>query len=140
MRNLDLWSVHTVRFFSDCVCNSSCYNKCVVQDSMEVSTLCDFDNITNYYVAYYKQTKNRRSNQKKSHCVNKPLVIKCKFYYQTYEKRIDDVAGNIHISVHRLNRRVYFNTSPVLYKNIRVFQISCVTLIRLNTQMLILST
>ena len=37
---------HTVRFFSDCDCDSSYRNKWVVQDSREVFTLCDCDNIS----------------------------------------------------------------------------------------------
>ena len=41
--------------FSDCDCYSSYGDKCVVQDSMEVFTLCDCDNITNPYLANYKQ-------------------------------------------------------------------------------------
>ena len=39
--------------FSDCDCNSSYRNKCV-QDSMEVFTLCNYNN-NNSYVAHYKQ-------------------------------------------------------------------------------------
>ena len=41
--------------FSDCDCDSSYRKKWVMQDSMEVFTLCDCDNITNSYVAHYKQ-------------------------------------------------------------------------------------
>ena len=36
--------------FSGCDCDSSYRNKWVVQDSMEVFTLCDCDNITNSYL------------------------------------------------------------------------------------------
>ena len=60
-------------FFSHCNCDSSCRNKWVAQDSMEVFTLCDCDNITNSYVTQCKQKTNRSRNQEKSHCVNKPL-------------------------------------------------------------------
>ena len=45
--------VHIVRFFSDCDCDSSYHNRWFVQDSMEVFTLCDCDNIT--YLAHFKQ-------------------------------------------------------------------------------------
>ena len=40
---------------SGCGCDSSYCNKWVVQDSMELFTLCDCDNITNPYLAHYKQ-------------------------------------------------------------------------------------
>ena len=42
----------TLCIFYDC--DSSYRNKWVVQDSMEVFTLCDSDNITNSYTAHYK--------------------------------------------------------------------------------------
>ena len=45
---------HCAFFFSDCDCDSSFRNKWVVQDSVEVFTLCDCDNITNSYVAHFK--------------------------------------------------------------------------------------
>ena len=51
--------------FSDCDCNSSYRNKWVVQDSMEVLTLCDCNNITNSYVTHNKQKPNCSRNQKK---------------------------------------------------------------------------
>ena len=41
-------------FFSDFVCDSSYRNKWVVQDSIEVFSLCDCNNITNSCVAHYK--------------------------------------------------------------------------------------
>ena len=41
--------------FSDCDCNSSFRNKWVVQNSMEVFTLCVCNNITSSYVAHHKQ-------------------------------------------------------------------------------------
>ena len=41
--------------FSDCNRDSSYRNKWVVQDSMEVFTLCDYENITNYYLTHFKQ-------------------------------------------------------------------------------------
>ena len=47
--------VHTEAIFSDCNCDSSHHNKWVVQDSMEVFTLCDCDNLTSSNLAYYKQ-------------------------------------------------------------------------------------
>ena len=65
--------VHTMRFFSDCDCDSFYRNKWVAQHSMEVFTLCDCDNVTNPYVAHCKQKTNRSHNQKKSHSVNEPL-------------------------------------------------------------------
>ena len=34
---------------SDCYCDSSYHSKWVIQSSMEVFTLCDYDNITNSY-------------------------------------------------------------------------------------------
>ena len=43
-----------VAFFSDCDCDSSYRNKWAVQDSMEVFTVCDCDNITNSHVVHYK--------------------------------------------------------------------------------------
>ena len=54
--------VQTVRFFSDCDCDSSYRNKWVAQDSMEMFTLCDCNNMTNSYVAHYKQ-KNKLLSQ-----------------------------------------------------------------------------
>ena len=73
---------HCVFFFSDCDCNLVYRNKWVVQDSMEVFTLCDCDNITNSYVAHSEQKTNRSRNHKKSYSVNEPLertsrVMRC---------------------------------------------------------------
>ena len=62
---LGLGTIHHCAFSSDCDCDSSYRNKWVVQDSMEVFTLCDCDKITNSYVAHYEQKKNRSRNQKK---------------------------------------------------------------------------
>ena len=52
-------------FFSDYDCDLVYRNKWVVQNSMEVFTLCDCDNITYYYVAHCEQKTNRSRNQKK---------------------------------------------------------------------------
>ena len=41
--------------FSDCDYDSSHCNKWVVRDSTEVFTLCDCNNITNSYLAQYKE-------------------------------------------------------------------------------------
>ena len=46
--------IHTVRFFSDYDCDSSCGNKWVVQDLIEVFTLWNYDSITNSFVAHCK--------------------------------------------------------------------------------------
>ena len=46
-------------FFSDCDCDSFHRNKWVTQDSIEVFTLCDCDNITNSYAAHCEQKINR---------------------------------------------------------------------------------
>ena len=40
-----------------CYCDSFYRNKWVIQDSMEVFTLCDCDNITCSYVAHYNTLK-----------------------------------------------------------------------------------
>ena len=58
---------HCAIFF-DCDCDSSYCNKWVVQDSMEVFTLCDFDNITNSYVARYKQKQIAVAIRKNAQC------------------------------------------------------------------------
>ena len=47
--------IHTVRFFSDCDYYSSYRKKWAVQDSLEVFTFCDCDNITISYVDHYKE-------------------------------------------------------------------------------------
>ena len=47
-------------------------NKWVAQESMEVFTLYDCDNITNFYEPIERKKTNRSRNQKKLHCVNKP--------------------------------------------------------------------
>ena len=60
-------------FFSDCDCDFSYRNKWIVQDSMEVFTLCNSDNITDSYVAHCEQKTDRSRNQKKTHSVNEPL-------------------------------------------------------------------
>ena len=49
MHTNGLGLIHTVRFFSNCDCDLSYYNKWVVQDSKEVFTLCDCDNLTISY-------------------------------------------------------------------------------------------
>ena len=46
---------HCAAFFSDCDCDSSYHNKWVAQDSVEVFTLCDCDNIINSYAAHCEQ-------------------------------------------------------------------------------------
>ena len=55
-------------FFSDCDCDSSngLYRN-------QWKYVCDCDNIPSSYVTHCKQKSNRSRNQKKSHCVNKPL-------------------------------------------------------------------
>ena len=47
--------VYSVQFFSNSDRDSSCHNKKVVQDSMEVFTLCNCDNITNSYAIHCQQ-------------------------------------------------------------------------------------
>ena len=58
--------------FSDCDCDSSYGKKWAVQDSMEVFTQCDCHNITNSYLAHYKQ-KQIAVQPEKTHNVNEPL-------------------------------------------------------------------
>ena len=55
-------------FSSDCDCDSSYHDKCVVQNSMEVFTLCDCDKITNSYAAHYEQEQIAVAIRKKSLC------------------------------------------------------------------------
>ena len=50
-------------FFSDCDCDSSCRNKWVVQDSTEVFTQYDCDNLTRSYIAHCKQKQITRKSQ-----------------------------------------------------------------------------
>ena len=45
--------------FPDCDCDSFYHNKCVVQDSMEVFTLCDCDNIT--YIPLHTKLASRQN-------------------------------------------------------------------------------
>ena len=58
--------------FSDCDCDSSYCNKWVVQDSMEVFTLCNCNNITNSYVAHFSQKQIAVAISNKTHSVNEP--------------------------------------------------------------------
>ena len=44
----------------------------VVQDSIEVFTLCDYNKITNSCEVHCKQKTNGSRNQKKLHSVNEP--------------------------------------------------------------------
>ena len=46
---------HCAFFFSDCDCDSYYHSKWVVQNSMEVFTLCNCDNLTSSYAAHCKQ-------------------------------------------------------------------------------------
>ena len=71
MANLRL--IHTVRFFSDCKCNSSQRNKWIVRDSIEMFTQFDCNNITNSRGHHKKQKQITVASKKKSYSVNKPL-------------------------------------------------------------------
>ena len=64
----------TLCIFYDCDCDLVYRKKWIVQDSMEVFTLCHCENITNSFVAHCEQKTNRSGNQKKSHSVNEPLL------------------------------------------------------------------
>ena len=55
-------------FLSDCDCDSSYRNKWVVQDSMEVFTPCDCDNITNSYVTIFSKNKSQSQSEKNVQC------------------------------------------------------------------------
>ena len=64
------WSPSHSAIFSDCDCDSSYHNKLVVQDLIEVFTLCDCDNITNFYLAHFKQKQIAVTNRTKTYRVN----------------------------------------------------------------------
>ena len=55
-------------YFSDCDCDSSYHNKWVVQDSMEMFTLCDCNNVTNSYLVHYKQKQIAVAIKKNAQC------------------------------------------------------------------------
>ena len=57
----------------DCDCDSSYRNKCFVQKSTEVFTLCDCDNITNSYTVHYEQKQIAVAIRKKSYSLNESL-------------------------------------------------------------------
>ena len=44
---------------------------------MKVFTLCDGDNITNFFVAHHKQEQIALAIRKKSHSVNEPSEFRC---------------------------------------------------------------
>ena len=60
--------VHTMRFFSDCDSDSSYHIKWIVQELMEVFTLCDCGNITNFFLVYCKQNKSQSQSGKEAQC------------------------------------------------------------------------
>ena len=72
-------------FFPHCDFNFVYRNKWVVQDSMEVFTLCDCGNITYSYVAHSEQKTNRSRNHKKLHSVNEPLIVKTMIVFAVQE-------------------------------------------------------
>ena len=61
---------------SECDCNSSYRNKWVVQDLIEVFTLCNCDNIMNSYLAHHKQKQIAVAIREKTHSVNESLKSK----------------------------------------------------------------
>ena len=81
-------------FFSDCDCDSSYRNKYVAQDSMEVFTLCDCNNITNSYVTHCKQKTSQSQSEKIALC-EQALRTDCNHLCDKGSKKIFAQYGSL---------------------------------------------